>query len=123
MYQVGYKKYIAWQKSDELAYQVYLVSRKFPKDELYGITSQLRRAVLSVPTNLAEGLGRQHRNETKQFLNIALGSISEVEYLLGFSNRLGLLNEEEYRGLDALRQDVSNLVAGMFRSFSRGSSN
>ncbi len=80
----GYKKLFVWQKADELAYQVYLASKKFPRDEIYGITSQLRRAVLSVPTNLVEGSGRQGSGERKQFINIALGSLTEVEYLLSF---------------------------------------
>jgi four helix bundle protein len=119
MQQLGYKKYNVWQKSDELAYQIYHVTKNFPRDEISGITSQLRRATISVPTNIAEGLGRQNRGETKQFLNIALGSISEVEYLLGFSHRLGFISAVEYEVLDSLRQDTSNLLFGLYRSFSR----
>lgn len=59
----GYKKLIVWQKADELAYQVYLETEKFPKHEIYGITSQLRRAAVSVPTNIVEGVGRQARQK------------------------------------------------------------
>ena len=82
MDEVGYKKLIVWQKADELAYQVYIETRNFPKEEIYGITSQLRRAALSVPTNIVEGYGRQSKNELRRFTNIALGSLAEVKYLI-----------------------------------------
>ena len=85
MGEAGYKKLIVWQKADELAYQIYLTTKTFPKEEIYGITSQLRKAALSVPTNIVEGYGKQSKNELRQFLNTALGSLAEVEYLLSFS--------------------------------------
>lgn len=75
-------KLIAWKKADEFAYQVYLSNREFPKEEMYGITSQLRRAALSVPANIVEGCGRHGKKELKQFINVALGSQAEAEYLL-----------------------------------------
>ena len=102
----GYKKLIVWQKSDELAYQIYLATKNFPREEIYGMTSQLRRAALSVPTNIVEGYGRQRKNELKQFTNIALGSLAETEYLLDFSLRLGYLNNEAYKPLYNLRDEV-----------------
>ena len=66
----GYKKLNVWKKADELAYQIYIATRGFPQDETYGITSQLRRAGLSVPTNIVEGYSRQGRKELKHFVNI-----------------------------------------------------
>ena len=72
----GYKKLKVWQKADELALAIYIESKKFPKEEIYGITSQLRRAALSVPTNIVEGSGRQNKKEFRQFVNIALGSLA-----------------------------------------------
>ena len=75
MDQKGYRKLIVWQKADEFSFQIYFATKSFPKEELYGITSQLRRAALSVPTNIAEGYGRQGRKELKQFINIALGVV------------------------------------------------
>ena len=72
--QVAYRRLIVWQRADELAFAVYQATRRFPTDELYGVTSQLRRAALSVPTNIVEGSGRQGPRELKRFLNIALGS-------------------------------------------------
>ena len=116
MEEKGYKKLILWQKADELAFQVYLETKTFPKEEIYGITSQLRRAVLSVPTNIVEGCGRQGKNELRQFINIALGSLSETEYLLDFSLRLKYLTVEEHKRLQDLRQEVGNLLWKFYKS-------
>lgn len=80
--EVGYRKLIAWQFADKLAWEVYKLTDKFPKDELYGLTSQIRRASLSIPLNIVEGHSRNSKNEFRQFLKIALGSLAETEYLL-----------------------------------------
>ena len=113
----GYKKLIVWQRADELAFQIYLATKRFPKDEMYGVTSQLRRAALSVPTNIVEGAGRQGRNEMKQFVNIALGSLTETEYLLEFCSRLTYLDNETYDKLEALRHEVGCLLWNLHKSF------
>jgi len=115
--QKGYKKLLVWQKADELAYQVYLETKMFPKDEIYGITSQLRRAAISIPTNIVEGSGRQNRNEFRQFANIALGSLAETEYLLEFCCRLGYLSNESYSKLESLRKEVGGLLWNFYKSF------
>ncbi len=117
MQEKGYKKLFVWQKADELAYQIYIATKEFPKDEIYGITSQLRRASLSVPTNLVEGCGRQGRRETKQFVNIALGSLAETEYYLDFCLRLEYLSPFKHKKLQALRQEVGNLLWRFYISF------
>lgn len=116
MGEAGYKKLIAWEKADELAYQIYLETRKFPKEEMYGITSQLRRAALSVPTNLVEGTGRQGRKELRQFVNIALGSMAETEYLLDFSLRLKYFSQETHKRLQDLRQESGSLLWRFYQS-------
>lgn len=116
MKEKGYKKLIVWQKADELAFQIYLVTENFPKREIYGITSQLRRAALSVPTNIVEGYGRQSKRELKQFVNIALGSLAEVEYLLDFCLKLKYLSTKEYGELQDLRQEVGNLLWKFYKS-------
>ncbi|MBI4744205.1 MAG: four helix bundle protein [Actinobacteria bacterium] len=113
----GYKKLIVWQKADELAYQVYLETKRFPKYEIYGMTSQLRRAVISIPTNIVEGAGRQGKNELKQFVNIALGSLAETEYLLEFCFRLDYLSRENYERLERLRKEVGGLLWKFYKSF------
>lgn len=112
----GYKKLRVWQKADELAYQVYLATKKFPKDEMYGMTSQLRRAALSVPTNIVEGMGRQSKNELRKFTAIALGSLAETEYLLEFCLRLSYLTEENYAKLENLRGETGGLLWNFYKS-------
>lgn len=116
MKEANYKRLIVWKKADELAYQVYQETKKFPKEEIYGVTSQLRRAVLSIPTNVVEGCGRHGRKELKQFLNIALGSQAEVEYLLDFSFRLGYLTREMLENLQDLRQEAGSLLWNFHQS-------
>jgi len=107
---------IVWQKADELAYQVYLSSKSFPKEEIYGIISQFRRAALSISLNIVEGYGRQWRKELKQFINIALGSLSETEYLLDLSLKLKYLTQEDHKKLQDLRQEVGNLLWKFYKS-------
>ncbi len=116
MDKIGYKKLTVWHKADELAYQVYIATKNFPKEELYGITSQLRRAVLSVPTNIVEGYGRQGRKELRQFVNVALGSLAEVKYLLDFSSRLKYFSVEQYGKLEDLAQEVGRLLWKFYKS-------
>ena len=102
----GYKKLLVWQKADELALRIYDETKKFPKEEIYGITSQLRRAALSVPTNIVEGMGRQGKKELRHFVNISLGSLAETEYLLGFCLKLKYFDEVIYKELEILRNEV-----------------
>ena len=116
MGEVGYKKLTVWQKADELAYQIYVVTKNFPKEEAYAITSQLRRAALSVPTNIVEGYSRQSKNELRQFVNIALGSLAEVRYLLDFSIRLEYLDAERQRMLEGLAEEVGKLLWKFYQS-------
>lgn len=113
---VGYKKLKVWQKADELAYSVYLATKDFPKEETYGITSQLRRAALSVPANIVEGYGRQGKNELRQFVNIALGSLAEVRYLMDFSSRLNYLSDEQQTALEDLADEVGRLLWKFYQS-------
>jgi four helix bundle protein len=90
-----------WKMSDDLAFKVYEITKEFPREEIYGIVSQLRRAALSIPTNIVEGYSRKGDKELSRFINISLGSLAEVKYLLYFSNRLGYLKQEEYLVLKA----------------------
>lgn len=93
-----------------MAFEIYILSKKFPKDELYGLTSQLRRAALSVPTNLVERYARKGDKELARFINIAIGSIAETEYLLNFSKRLGYISEHEFEKIENLRSEVGRLL-------------
>lgn len=108
--EISYKKLIVWQKADDLAMLVYLKTKPFPYEERFGMTSQIRRSALSIPTNIVEGFGRQGRKEFKNFLNIALGSLAETEYLIDFSYRLGLLSSSDHKELQNLRHEVGCLL-------------
>jgi four helix bundle protein len=91
-----WQKLEVWKVSDQLAFDVYKITRDFPRDELYGLTSQLRRAALSVPTNIVEGYSRKGDKELAHFINIALGSFAETKYLLYFSHRLNYIDDKKF---------------------------
>jgi four helix bundle protein len=93
-----YKELIAWQKAKKLAVEVCILVPRFPKDELYGLTSQLRRSVISVPSNIAEGQGRLTRGEFLQFLGHARGSLFEVQTQLEIALDLGYIEKEALIG-------------------------
>jgi four helix bundle protein len=119
MDEVGYKKLTVWRKADELAHQVYLATKNFPRQETYGITSQLRRAALSIPTNVVEGYGRQGKKELRHFTNIALGSLAEVRYLIDFSRRLEYLSDKQQTALEDLAGEVGRLLWKFYQSLQR----
>jgi four helix bundle protein len=119
MNQIGtkpYHRFIAWQSAHALAVKVYEVTKSFPKDEHYGIISQLRRAALSIPTNIVEGTGRQGQKELRNFLNIALGSLAEVEYLLEFVKDVGYITDTQYAELDELRRKTGSPLWNFYKS-------
>lgn len=95
-----FKKYEIWQLSHSFTLEVYKITSSFPKQELYGVTSQIRRAVASIPTNISEGCGRNSDKEFNQFLNIALGSANETEYLLILSKDLDYVSKQTFEILD-----------------------
>ena len=108
-----FKKIKVWQIADKLTQNIYRMTRDFPVEERYGITSQLRRAALSVPTNVAEGCERKTNKEYLQFLYIARGSLSETEYLLYISNKLNYLSDEAYKALEADRIECIKTLSGL----------
>ena len=112
----NFKNIKAWQYTDDLAVLVYSKTKSFPKEELYGITSQLRRAVVSIPTNIAEGANREHKKEYLHFLYIAMGSMAETEYLLHLSRRLEYLEDDEYKKLEDLRKESARTLYGLINS-------
>ena len=82
-----------WQKGIEVVKDIYILTKKFPKEELYGLTSQMRRSAVSIPSNIAEGFRRYHNKEYKQYLYIALGSCAELETQIIIANELDYINE------------------------------
>jgi len=89
-----HRKLEVWKKSMTLAKEIYSATEEFPKSEVYGLTSQLRRAAVSVPSNLAEGAARRGSREFRQFINIAQGSLSELDTQLDLAKMLGYLDPE-----------------------------
>jgi len=112
----GYKKLIVWQKSDELAYRIFLSTKNFPREEIYVLTAQLKRAALSVPTNITEGYSRQNAKELRQFVNIALGSLAETKYLLDFSLRLKYISTLIHYDLSELASEAGKLLWKFYKS-------
>jgi four helix bundle protein len=102
-----------WQRSHALVLQVYRLTRTFPADERFGMTSQLRRAVLSVPTNIAEGSKRQTRQDYARFLNIAEGSLVETEYLLMVSRDLGYVTLQVVEPPLAEIREIAGMLHGL----------
>ncbi len=107
-----------WEKAHALALQVYKVSAAFPRTELFGLTSQIRRAWTSIPSNLAEGCGRRTDNDLGRFVVIAMGSASELEYQLLLSRDLGYLSGEGYDELARRVVEVKRMLAALVRRLS-----
>ena len=106
----NYKNLIAWQKAHKLALLIYKLTESFPRHEQFALTTQLRRAVLSIPTNIVEGYNRKSKKEFVHFIDIALGSVAEVEYLLEFSVDLGYINEADIKESKMLIVEVGKLL-------------
>ena len=115
-----FKKYDIWQLSHSLTLEVYKITSNYPKEELYGLTSQIRRASFSIPTNISEGCGRNSDKEFNQFLNIALGSACETEYLLILSKDLQYINYEVFINLEkeinAIKSKIYNLKKALINT-------
>lgn len=105
-----------WEKSHQLTLAVYQASQGFPKEELFGLTSQLRRAAASIPANLAEGCGRSGKAELARFCVIAMGSASELEYHLLLSRDLRYLNESTWIQLSEQVTEVKRMLASFIRT-------
>lgn len=112
----GYKNLLTWQVADNLAKEIYKVTSKFPREEIYGLTSQLRRASISIPLNIIEGYSRNNKNEFRQFLRIALGSLAETGYLLEFTLGQRYILTEEFERLIKLKNQCGSLLWKLFKS-------
>jgi four helix bundle protein len=117
----NYRDLIAWQKAMDLVTSVYAATTQFPPDERFGLMSQVRRAAVSVPSNIAEGQGRRTRGEFVQFLSVAHGSLREVETQLQIAMRLGYLDEARGESELVVSEEVGRLIGGLSRSLERAS--
>ena len=111
-----YERFQAWKVSHELALAVYSATRSWPRSELYGLTSQLRRAALSAPTNIAEGSAKRGPAEFRRFLDYSLGSLSELAYLLRFAHDTQFLTDEAWARLQQMRDKAAILTWRLSRS-------
>jgi four helix bundle protein len=111
-----YERFRAWQACDHLVLEVYRATEGFPRHELYGLTSQARRAAFSAAANIAEGSAKRGRREFRRYLDIALGSLAELSYTLRLSRKLGLLSDEQARELDQLRVNASRLTWALYEA-------
>jgi len=107
----------AWQKAFELALEVYQVTRSFPREEMYGLTSQVRRAAVSAVSNIAEGKGRASDKELLRFLGIAKGSLFELETQIALSESLSYLSKNDAQALIGKVTETGKLVSGLMRAF------
>ena len=105
-----FHKLIIWQRSHQLTLDVYKASKLFPKDELFGLTSQIRRAVSSIPTNIAEGCGRETNKDFAHFLQISIGSASETEYQLLLAHDLEYINNDDFERLTTEIVSVRKMI-------------
>ena len=112
----GYKKLKVWEKAHKLAMEIYRVSNKFPKEELYGLTSQIRRSAFSISLNIVEGHASISKKEFLNFLNISNRSLVETEYLLEIMKELNFISDTEYQRLDKMRCEVGIMLNAFTKS-------
>jgi four helix bundle protein len=105
-----------WEKSHQLALAVYKATKEFPKEELYGLTSQIRRASISIPTNIAEGCGRTTEKDFARFIQISMGSASETEYQLILARDLEFLPKETHEKLHNDVEEVKRMLASLLKT-------
>ena len=112
----SYQDLIAWQKAMDLVIEIYEVSHQFPREEIFALTSQLRRAAVSIPSNIAEGQGRSSRKEFLYFLGNAKGSLSEVETQVLIARKLNYIDDEVSNSLLNLSAEVGRILNGLLTS-------
>lgn len=115
----GYKDLIVWQKAMDLVPAVYKLARRLPREETYGLTSQIRRAAVSIPANIAEGQARRHRAEFSQHLGIARGSLAELDTLMILAVKLGYLSEADVELLGSAMIEIRRLLQGLIQSLDK----
>ncbi len=113
----NYKELKTWQQSRILVKEIYLITKNFPKEELFGLTNQMRRAAVSIPSNIAEGFGRGTNPQIRQFLNIAQGSLFELETQVLLSFDLEYLTTEQLADLSEKITNISKMIDGLANKY------
>lgn len=116
-----YKDLLVWKRSIELATKIYKITEKFPKEEVYGIISQMRRSVVSISSNIAEGRNKGTRRDFVQFLRIALGSTAELESQIEISKNLKFIKIEEYSQLISETSEIGMMLRAIIRKLNLNS--
>lgn len=115
----GYRDLIAWQKGMEICELIYRITKGFPKEEMYGLTSQMRRAAVSIPSNLAEGQLRNSKNEFRQFVSISLGSCGELDTQMELAHRFGYVPNKDIDSLCELVNEEMRILHGLRNKLSQ----
>lgn len=111
-----HRKLRAFELADEVALMVYRITKQFPKDEIYGLTSQMRRAAVSVPSNIVEGCARESQTEYRRFMEIAFGSLRELHYQFDLSKRLGYIDQAESESCERILIEAEKVLNALVRS-------
>ncbi|MBN1622071.1 MAG: four helix bundle protein [Endomicrobiales bacterium] len=114
-----YRNIKAFQHADRLVLEIYQLTKYFPKEKTYGLVSQIRRASVSVPTNIVEGSKRKHAKEYLNFLYLSKSSLAEVEYLLDLPRKLDFIKETEYKKTDSIVQETSKTLYGLINTIEK----
>lgn len=112
----GFEKLTVWQKALSFSKEIYIVTKGFPADEIFGVTSQIRRAAVSVVLNIAEGSGRKSKKEFKHFLSMSYGSLCETTTLLRLSLGLNYIDEVKYKALYSDADGIGRMITGLSNS-------
>ena len=116
---VDYEKYKVWQRSHQLVLEIYSVTKEYPKTEQFGLVSQMNRAAVSIPTNIAEGCGRETQKEPIRFLNISSGSAHELDYLTLVSKELGFIEESKANELINEIDEIKKMLAALIKTIKK----
>jgi four helix bundle protein len=114
-----HKKLEAWKQSMDLVVDIYEATKDFPHQEIYGITNQVRRAAVSVPSNIAEGAARQTKREFMNFLHVAQGSLSELDTQMEIATRLGFIDSKRRQSLNEKMVPIDKMITGLIRHLSK----
>jgi four helix bundle protein len=116
-----FRKLQVWRKAHQMALDVYKATAHFPRTEIYGLVSQMRRAAVSIPTNIAEGCGREGEAELGRFMQIAMGSASELEYEILLAHELGFIGPDDNLQLSHAIEELKRMMTAFFRKLTADS--
>ena len=112
----GYRDLLVWQKSIDLTDKIYVLTEHFPKSEMYGLSNQMRRSAISIPSNIAEGAARHGKQEFIQFLGIAKGSLAELHTQIIIAHRRNYILPENYQAIEKTMHEIDNMLFGLINS-------